>query len=658
MNNGRKTTIAKNKKFLHRNQKVVGEILFFLFIFVFLIVALRSSYISIFKSAHNVNLVQQTRNLYTQSNVIKPRRGAIYDANGQPLAENISTYSVYLVLNHKQKSIKGRPLYVTNKHKVARVLSHYLPIKDHEILKALSPKQSAFQVSLGNYGQNISEQTKNKIQRYHLNGVHFTQQPARLYPNGTFASHLIGLAAPVNTKTGTHLAGEMGIEKAFNKLLAGRTGYREVQQNDLDGHNKHNRSVKNGDDVYTTLDYRLQTLLEGRMSAIYNNVHPSEMGAVLMNARNGDILAATQRPSFNATTKKGVNSIWRNVLTQDLYEPGSTMKPFTMSASINSHHYNGNDTFESGKYFIDGKEIPDWDPNGWGRISFNKGFALSSNVAMAHLERNMSSQTWKKYIERFKLLKPINIGLGDSVDGQMPFKYPIDQANTAFGQGIELTAMQMMRGFSAIANNGKMLRPHLISKVVNPQTHKVVRQYNSKVIGRPITANTASQVRHHMEDVVYKPYGIGHDYQIHGYPIAAKTGTAQISNGKGYSQGFDNYLYSVVGMAPANNPKYVLYITMKQPKLNGHTADQDISSIFKPVMIRALNDDNHFVRNDENIMPNVKGDKIKHAKKILNRLGLTVLIHGNKSTGTVKEQSITGGRHVIKGSRVVLVDNK
>ena len=643
---------------VHRNRKTLGEILFFFFLFIFLLIIFRLSMIAIFKNAHNVNLVQQTRNLYTQNNIIKPKRGTIYDANGQPLAEDSSTYSVYLVLDHHQRTIHGYPLYVTNKHRVAKVLSKYLPVSAHYILRAVNPKYHAFQVSLGNSGQNISLDTKKRIEKEHLPGVHFTQQQSRLYPNGTFASHLIGLAVPVtSTRSNTsYLRGQMGIEDSFNKPLSGHLGYRKTDRDDL-VNPRHEYPVRNGDDVYTTLDYRLQSLLEDRMSAIYKKDRPESMGAMLMNAKTGDILAASQRPSFNATTRKGINDVWRNVLTQDLYEPGSTMKAFTIAASINSHHYRGNNLYNSGKYYIDGKLVPDWNVNGWGRISYNKGFALSSNVAMAHLERNMGSKTWHKYINRFKLMDPVNIGLNNDVRGLLQFDYPIEQANTAFGQGIEVNFLQMMRGLSAISNDGTMLQPRLVAKLTRSGQRKSIKRYPVKTMGNPISKKTAQLVRKHMEDVVYKSYGIGHAYQIPGYRIAAKTGTAQISNGKRYASGNDSYLYSVAGMAPANNPKYVLYLTMKKPRVdNENTAALGLAQIFKPVMKQALNEDKKPVNNNVERMPDLRGKTVKKAKHILKVMQLRAVIQGKEQI--VKKQSIPVGDKVIKGNRIVLLVSK
>lgn len=237
--------------------------------------------------------------------------------------------------------------------------------------------------------------TKKKIEAEHLPGIDFVQQQARLYPNGVFSSNLIGVATSQNNKKtgGTNLVGQMGIEKAFNKVLAGKNGYKDAQYDvygyKLPGRKQKEKRVQNGDNIYTTIDSRIQTLLESEMNSVASQVHPAGMNAVLMDAKTGKIVAASQRPTFNASTLKGINKAWTNTLTADTYEPGSTMKVFTLSAAINSGHFNGNETYESGRYSIDGKIVPDWDPAGWGYITFNKGFALSSNVAMAHLEQQM-----------------------------------------------------------------------------------------------------------------------------------------------------------------------------------------------------------------------------------------------------------------------------
>ncbi|MCL0312422.1 penicillin-binding protein [Apilactobacillus sp. TMW 2.2459] len=654
MNNNEKMN-SFNKR--QTNRSIVGRCLFLLCTGVFLVIALRFTYIAVFKKVNNVNLSEQAKELYTKTNVIRAKRGTIYDSSGQPLAEDSNTYNIYVMLykSDAQKDANGRPLYVTNKDKVAKALSKNLPISYKKVMKIISNKK-AFQVEIGAAGKNISITTKNKIDKYNVTGIHFEQQQSRLYPNGIFASHIIGYASG---NSDDNLVGQMGIEKRFNNLLTGKNGLIHIQK-DYNGVQLPNTKAKgvkakNGNNVYTTLDYRLQSLLETEMSNVNAEVHPSTMNAILMNAKTGNILAASQRPTFNATNMEGIGNIWRNTLWQDSYEPGSTMKIFTMASSINSGHYNGDDTYLSGRYAIDGKIVPDWNTNGWGRITYDKGFALSSNVAMAHLEQQMGSKTWSDYINRFKFLKSTNSGFDGEQTGSMQFQYPIEQANTAFGQGIQVTALQMIQALSSIANNGYMLKPQFISKIDNPNNDKVIKKYNKQVVGRPISSSTAKKVIKHMEDVVYKPYGIGSDYKIPGYKIAAKTGTAQVSDGRsGYASGDDSYLYSVAGIAPANNPKYILYITMKQPKLTGtKTPTQLMAQIFNPVMKLALEEDVNANNSSNGKIPDVSSMNLDKAKSILtsNNYKYAVLGNGNQ----VIDQSISAGQIISKARKVILM---
>ncbi|USS89453.1 penicillin-binding transpeptidase domain-containing protein [Fructilactobacillus cliffordii] len=589
MNNQRKA--VKTRRLAGRSFLVFAMVIFLLIIIFFAQKAL-------FKTANGVNLSNRTQKLYNQTSIVHARRGTIYANNGQPLAENTNTYSVYAVLNHQQKDMKGNPQYVQDKARTARVLSDNLPISYEKAYQTLNPKHKTFQVEFGNAGNNISLSVKQKIQKEHLTGLNFIAQPARMYPNGVFASHIVGIASQqVDKKTKqTNLEGQMGIETSFEKYLKGTDGFRESQHDNygyqIPSEKPKEKKPKNGKNVHTTIDPSLELLLENQMNQVDQDVHPKVLNAILMDAKTGEIKAAAQRPSFNPTTGQGLGDVWRDTLTQDLYEPGSTMKIFTMAASIDSGHYHGSDTYRSGTYKIWNQIVPDWNRNGWGTITYDKGFALSSNVAMAHLEENMGPETWKDYINRFQLLKNNSSNFDQQAMGSMQFERPIEQANTAFGQGIQVTALQMMQGFTAIANNGTMLKPRVIDKVTDAKNQQVVKSYPKKVVGHPISAATAEQMRRHMEDVVYKDYGIGHDFQIDGYRVAAKTGTAQVADDHGqYESGNDSYLYSVAGMAPAKHPRYIMYVTMKQPQLGDQPATKEIAKIFNVVMKKALDND-------------------------------------------------------------------
>mgnify|MGYP005983635771 FL=1 len=646
----------------HHNRKMFGKWLLLIVIGVFIVIVGRFSYIAVSGTVESVNLSSQAKRLYTDNKTIKAKRGSILDTNGNPIAEDTSTYSIYAIVSKSQVGPNNKPLYVTNKKKVANVLSKYLPISYKKALKALKPSNSkTFQVEFGNAGNNISVATKEKIEKEKLSGINFVSSEARLYPNGTFASNLIGFAQQSQQKESdtSQLSGVMGIEKMSNKLLTGTDGEQSLQKDkfgyQLPG-SQTERPARDGSTIYTTIDQRLQNIMENVVSKVQSESASQAISATIMNAKTGAILATTQRPTFNSSTKKGLSKAWNNALVQDTFEPGSTMKIFTTSAAIDSGNFDPDATYRSGTYTIDGKIVPDWKTQGWGVISYAKGFALSSNVAMARLEQKMGAKTWKKYINRFKLLKSTNSGLEGESDGSIQFDYPIEQANTAFGQAVNVTAIQMLQGFTAVANNGKMVKPQFIKKIVNPNTGKTTYKMKTKNLGKPIKASTAKEVRKLMEDVVYKSYGIGSDFKIKGYKIAAKTGTAQVANASGgYSMGDDSYLYSVAGMAPAKNPKYIMYITMKKPVIKDKTATQLLDEIFGPVMKQALEQDQQTAKSELNSsieVPNLIGKDASDAKKELGKNNVAVVTLGNGQT--VTEQSESAGTNILVGQRVIL----
>ncbi|WP_318765911.1 penicillin-binding transpeptidase domain-containing protein [Lactiplantibacillus carotarum] len=654
----RKKQRMTSKRSPEQNRRIFGQWLFFGAMLVFGVLIIRFSYIAISHHANGVNLVDATKKLYTTDQTITAKRGTIYTANGDPIAEDTSTYTIYAIMAKNQKDANGKVLYVKNNVQVAKVLAKYLPISYKKALATLQAGTGKFQIEFGTAGKNISLTTKEKIEAQKVSGLHFIESEARLYPNGTFASQLIGLtsAKSVKNSESTRLTGSMGIELAFNKQLSGTDGRKTVTKSGYTGDIDSGKKVKDGDNVYTTIDTKLQTILETKMAAVADQVNPKSMTATLMNAKTGAILATTQRPTFNAQTKSGLTKMWRNLLVEDTFEPGSTMKVFTMAAAIDSGNYNANVTVPTGTYKIDNKIVPDWNTSGWGNITYAKGFALSSNVAMAHLEQTMGAKTWLKYIKRFGLRSSTNSGLANEQTGSIQFTYPIEQADTSFGQGIQITAMQMLRGFTAIANNGKMLQPYFISKVTNPNTHKTVYKAKPKVVSQPISAKTATQVLSHMQDVVYKSYGTGTAYKIKGYRIAAKTGTAQVSNGSTYETGDDSYLYSVVGMAPAKNPKYIMYITMKQPTLNGTSASDDMAEIFKTVMQRALEEQKASESKTSTVkMADLTGQSTTAAQKTAKESDLNPVVVGKGSR--IVKQSVSKGTVLSSNQRVVLVTN-
>lgn len=488
---------------------------------------------------------------------------------------------------------------------------------------------------------------------------------SRLYPNGTFASDLIGLTKNENSSDGKVISGITGIEQSWNKQLTGHNGVKTTSSDTTDRSvSKKNLAVKNGYDVYTTINTKLQSTLEKSMQTLADDMKPKAAVAVVMDTKTGKIVATTQRPSYNATTGEGIGDLWTNQLYGTAFEPGSVLKGITLASAIDSGNWNENDTYESGTLKIGDKKVTDWNNGeGWGRITYGRGIAESSNVAMALTEQKMGAQTWRKYLNRFKFLKPTKTGFSDEARGSMQFQYPIEQANTAFGQAISVTPLQMMQAYSAIANNGKELQPQIIEKIVDPNTNRVVSQPKTKVVAKPISKASAKDTRKQLEDVIYSQYGLGKMYAIPNVRTTGKSGTAQIATSTGYSTPGDNTneIHSWMGMAPSNNPRYMMYIVTKQPQQNTDNISTDMANVFKTVMTQALDmseSDNKVVvsANQEVSVPTVVGGSTKESTKEMKSNRLTPIVMGDGQT--VKGQSITGGKKSIVGQRIFLNTGK
>lgn len=644
----------------HReNRGTFGKWLFLITVGLFTLFIVRFAYIAINKDVQHVNLRSQAEQIYTQQRIIQARRGDIYDSEGNPLATDTSRYTLYAVLDRTQKSSDGKPLYVKNRQKTAKILSQYIDLTPKQIEKTLKPKGQAYQVEFGSAGSNLSVSTMQKIKNRHLPGINFIATPARQYPEGEFASQIIGMATPKikndNGTEETNLVGQLGLEGYFNKQLTGTNGLRKDKQ-DVYGYQIANskqvtKKAINGDNIYTTLDSQTQHFLENKVNKVYKSSNANAMTAVVMEAKTGKIIAATQRPTLHAEN----NPVWRNMLVQDAYEPGSVMKILSLAAAIDTGHFNPNATFNSGTWAMGGGKITDWSSSGWGTISYKDAFDISSNVGFAHVEQDMGADTWMKYIKRFGLLKKVNvIGMSNEVNGYTSFKGILVQANTAFGQGITVNVMQMMQAFSAIGNNGKMMKPYIVSKVVDGNSGKTIQKIKPKVVGHPIKASTAKKVLGYMQGVVYDQKGLGHDYQIKGYRVAGKTTTAQIGGAHGYSNGDTNYLYSFAGMAPAKNPKYIMYVTLRQPQNLKKPATKQIASVFNPTMKMLLSQQKVAEKAKKKVitMPNVVGQSSDDANKKLSDKGMQVIVVG--SGKKVKQQSAVPDEQVLTDQHVIL----
>ena len=579
---------------------VGAAILFGFFGLLFFVLIFRYFSIQISGEVDGQPLAAKAQEKYSREGNLTALRGDIFDRNGGVIAEDTNAYTIIAILDKKMTTNPKKPQHVKNLDKTARELSKYLEMDESEIYSILSKgkKSKKFQVEFGKSGRDITNQTKKKIEDLKLPGITFIRDSKRFYPNGVFASHLVGYADRIEQKDKTIKSiGKMGIEKILNDELTGKNGKVNFES-DLwgyilpDGKEKIS-PAQNGNDVYLTIDQKIQTFLEDAMNKVDKEYKPEKIIAIVADPKTGEILAMGQRPTFHPKTKEGIDKGWHNEAIETSFEPGSTMKIFTLAAAVQEKVFHSNETYQSGSYQVTNKDkaIHDHNYSGWGTISYLEGVQRSSNVAFAKIAKEkLGFEKFREYLTKFGFDKPTGIDLPDETSGKIQFTYPIEKITTAYGQGTAITPIQQIQAATAIANDGKMIKPHVVKKIVNHDTGETIKSNSPEVVSTPISKETAKQVRDILETVVTSPNGTGGRYKIDGYSVAGKTGTANIPGPNGrYLQGADNYMFSFLGMAPKDDPKLIVYVAVQQPDLDGTGMGAlPVSGIFNPVMKNSL----------------------------------------------------------------------
>lgn len=582
----------KKRKLPDQNRRQVAKNLSLLSILVFFIFLINFAVIIGTDSKFGKNLSELSHQVHQKTEIVPAKRGTIYDRNGAVIAEDATTYNVYAIIDKTYKSAKGEVLYVEESqyNQVADVFNRYLGMEKDYVVQQLSQKKLN-QVSFGAAGNDISysnmDAIRSELEAANIKGVDFTTSPNRSYKNGTFASQFIGQAQLVEDKEGNKtLQGTTGIEKSLDRILGGQDGVvtyeKDRNGNIVPGSDKVAVKTEDGKDVYTTISAELQTYLETRMDVFQEKVKGKFVSATLVSAKTGEILATTQRPTFNADTKEGLDiknlRTWNTILYQDQYEPGSTMKVMTLAAAIDHGTFPAyNEVYYNNELQVKDATIKDWDVNmglSEGRyMNIAQGFAYSSNIGMTKLEQKMGNNVWMNYLTLFKFGLSTRFGMGDESFGGLPSDNYVTQAMSSFGQGISVTQTQMLRAFSAIANDGEMLEPKFISAIYDGK-HETARKSQREIVGNPVPASVAQQTRNYMITVGTDPqFGTlyssdGPIIQVAGQNVAVKSGTAQIATANGYLEGENDNIYSIVVMTPAEDPDFIMYVTVQQPEVS------------------------------------------------------------------------------------------
>ncbi|MCI0555001.1 MAG: penicillin-binding protein 2 [Anaerolineae bacterium] len=485
-----------------------------------------------------------------------PERGEIYDRHGHLLAGNRTVYEVGVSLSEME-----------DPEAMANILSTYLGLTFEDVYDKLmnSPESWEYIVVQDYVGAEtvtslqtlMQELDKTDDQR--LSGLGFKPHFQRSYPETALASNVLGFV----TRDGR---GYFGIEEKYNDLLAGNPVQVWVPRDP-------NKAleiprVPNGTTLVLTLNRDLQASVESILDdALFE--YGAENGTIIvMNPRNGEILAMAATPRMNLNDYGNYFSLYDNGSQYNrsigmAYEPGSVLKVLTMAAALDSGTVRPDTSFiDTGSIQVGGITIQNWNQDAWGQQNMVGCLQHSLNVCLAWISSQMGSQTFYGYMERFGLGHPTGIDLSGEAMGRLKVPgdtdwYPVDLGTNAFGQGVSVTPLQMMMAVSAIANEGRMVTPHVLYSMVRDG-----HQYNvpSQYAGSPISAETARTLSDMLAISLEQESS---QALLAGYRLAGKTGTAQIPTDFGYDAFHTNV--SFIGWGPVDDPQFMVYIWMQKP---------------------------------------------------------------------------------------------
>jgi cell division protein FtsI/penicillin-binding protein 2 len=479
-----------------------------------------------------------------------------------------------LAINKEWTLIYVAPNEIKEREEVSQKLAEILELDKNFILEKLN-KETFYEI----IKKKLGEEEIEKIKALNLAGVYLEKERGRFYPQEFLASKTIGFLD-------ADRQGKYGIEGYYNEILEGQEGFQEGErsaQGFFLAFSERFRPAKRGSDLILALDYNIQFKTEKLLEKAKEDLETEGGTIIVGNPSSGEILAISDFPNFDPNQYSKVEDweIFQNGAIQKIFEPGSAFKPIVVAAGLNEGRLTPETTYEDeGFVKIGGHTIYNYDRRAWGQRTMTEVLERSINTGAVFAEKQVGHSLFLKYIEKFGIFEPTGIDLmGEIFSENKEFKkgYEINFVTASFGQGIEMTPVQLFRAFSVIANKGKMVSPSVIEKILTDGKERETQPTVSD--SQIISSQTALQLTKMLVSVVEQGYAKG--AKIPGYYIAGKTGTAQVPlaalgiNRPGYS---DKTIQSFVGFAPAYNPHFLILIKLNNPKTK--TAEYSAVPIF------------------------------------------------------------------------------
>ena len=593
-----------DKKFPLRMQKKL-VILFMTILLAFVVLIGRITYLNAFRGEKYTKIVLDQQQY--GSRIIPYKRGAIVDRNGTTMALSERVYNVILdvyVLTDDEKNIEP----------TVQVLEDVFGIPKEESEEVIKENpESRYQILKKGVSYDMAQEFK-KIDEDDENypdvkGIWLEHDYHRKYPYDSLASDVIGFTVAGNQ-------GVLGIENEYDSVLNGTDGREYGYFGDDSTLERTVKAPKNGYTVVSTIDVTLQSIVEKAIeefnNAHYGEVRPNEPGSkntavMIMNPNTGEILAEASYPKFdlnnprdlsvmysdetiNAMTEQekvdALNLLWRNFCVSDAFEPGSTMKPFTVAAALETGKITGDESYVcGGSIHVGDEDIACHLTTGHGPQTVEQAIANSCNVALMHIAATLGPEDFLRYQHIFGFGEYTGIDLpGEASTSELIHSLDtlneVELATSSFGQGFNTTMTQLLSGFNSLINGGNYYKPHVV-KQIQDETGKVVETREPVILKKTISPEVSEQVKGYMAATM--DYGTGKPAAVEGYDIGAKTGTAEkLPRGNG------KHLLSYIGFAPLDNPEVVVYVVIDEPNVPDQAVSSYVLELSQTIMAEAF----------------------------------------------------------------------
>lgn len=589
-------------------------------------------------------------------------RGTIYDRNSNPLAMSMMTKSLYA----DPAMIKKTP------EEIAELLAPYVTIPKDEIAARLR-QDTAFVWLDRMMDPDKSKAVQEIMAQEGLEGLNFVEESRRFYPNSELAAQVLGFV-------GTDDKGLDGLEMVLDDTIRGTIAEEliatDAKGNAIFGSVMSKFLPNKGESVTLTLDSTVQFIAERALDTAMATTKPAHASVIIMDPKTGEILALANRPTYDPNHyEKGSKESFKNIAVTNLYEPGSTFKPIIASAALASNKWSLDTVYHDVGYIKTNDHVmKNWNGEGYGDVRLLDILKFSINTGMAKIGITTGPKILVDYVKKFGFGQPTGIelpGEGEGILFEADQMADVDTASMSIGQSIAVTPLQMVRAFGAIANGGKMMKPHII-KSYNNSDGSVVSTTEPEEVGQPIPSSVAQTIVDILEKEVSE--GGGHNAMVEGYHFAGKTGTAQKLNTEygGYLDG--RYIASFIGFGPVEDPRFVALVVIDDPSQGSIYGGQIAAPVFKDIMSQlvryyqispSVREQEKTTKvekrslptvtkqgNDRIVIPDFTGYSFGEVRQWLHEAGLAFIPDG---TGYAVSQDIPAGTEVTDDETVRVV---